>query len=52
VAARPETALIWLCGLPGSGEMALAKCLAGGIPGVRLCPDGWMAAFGIGLFGE
>ena len=52
MAAGPETALILLCGLPGSGRTTLAGRLAGGIPAVRLCLDAWMAAFGIGLFGE
>ncbi|WP_353961881.1 MULTISPECIES: AAA family ATPase [unclassified Streptomyces] len=51
---RRALRLFWACcaGFPGSGKTALAGRLAGGIPGVCLCPDGWMAAFGIGLFGE
>ncbi|WP_329529859.1 ATP-binding protein (plasmid) [Streptomyces sp. NBC_01450] len=52
MAARPGAALILLCGFSGWVKTALAERLAGGVPAVRLCPDAWMAALGIGLFDE
>ncbi|MCU1455247.1 MAG: ATP-binding protein [Acidimicrobiales bacterium] len=42
--------LILVCGLPGSGKTTTARRLARTSPGVRLCPDEWMAGLGIDLY--
>jgi predicted kinase len=48
----PETRLILICGLPGSGKTTLAKRLAADVPAVRLCPDEWKHALGIDYYDE
>jgi len=42
--------LIIVCGLPGSGKTTHAKQVEEKLRAVRLCPDDWMDALGIGLW--
>jgi predicted kinase len=42
--------LIIVCGLPGSGKTTHAKKVEQELAAVRLCPDEWMDALGIGLW--
>lgn len=42
--------LVIISGLPGSGKTTLATQLANDRPGVRLCPDDWMAALGADIW--
>lgn len=44
--------LILICGLPGSGKTTLARQLASGERAVRLSPDEWKHALGIGYYDE
>lgn len=39
-----------ISGLPGSGKTTIAKQIAQGRPGVRLCPDDWMEALGADIW--
>jgi predicted kinase len=48
VATAPT--LLIVSGLPGSGKTRLALKLAHERPGVRLCPDEWMAARGADIW--
>lgn len=46
----PTPTLVIVSGLPGSGKTTLAAQLAEERPGVRLCPDEWMAALGVNIW--
>jgi hypothetical protein len=51
-APRSAGRIILLCGLPGAGKSTLARRLAAELPGVRLCPDEWLAELGFNVFDE
>jgi len=49
---KKQTRLVWLCGLPASGGTTLARELADAYGAVRLSPDEWELALGVGPFDE
>lgn len=48
----PETRLVLICGLPGSGKTTFAKHLAPGVRAVRFSPDEWKHDLDIDYYDE
>ncbi len=42
--------LVIVCGLPGAGKTTRARAIEDAYPGVRFCPDEWMASLAIDLW--
>ena len=44
--------LVVVCGLPGAGKTTVARRMERERAGVRLAPDEWMEALGMGIWDE